>query len=155
MIVVLEEGPPGSASGGSGGGTAWWSASGRRRWTTSSPRGRHPNRASPWPSTLGACANRLSVHVLARSLTKIVAAADAPVGHLLRAPVCRGTVQQSRAELTAVAGRLAASGPVGVRGVARLRTLLADGTGPLYQPAAPEGLHHELGHVLAALDSFG
>jgi hypothetical protein len=93
--------------------------------------------------------------VLARSLTKIVAAADAPVGRRLRAPVCRGTVQQSRAELAAVAGRLVASGPVGVRGVARLRTLLADGTGPLYRSAAPGGLQQELGHVLAALDSFG
>jgi hypothetical protein len=64
-------------------------------------------------------------------------------------------VRQSRAELAAVAGRLAASGPVGVRGVARVRTLLADGTGPLYRAAAPGGLHHELDHVLAALDSFG
>ena len=36
-----------------------------------------------------------------------------------------------------------------------VRTLLADGTGPLYQSAAPGGLHHELDHVLAALDSFG
>jgi hypothetical protein len=39
--------------------------------------------------------------------------------------------------------------------VARLRTLLADGTGPLYRSAAPGGLQQELGHVLAALDSFG
>jgi len=57
--------------------------------------------------------------------------------------------------MTAVAGRLAASWPVGVRGVARVRTLLADGTGPLYQSGAPGGLQHELGHVLAALDWFG
>ncbi len=93
--------------------------------------------------------------LLARSLTRIVAAADAPVGRRLRTPVCVGTVRQSRTELAAVAGRLTASGPVGVSGVARVRTLLADGTGPLYQSAAPGGLHDELGHVLAALDSFG
>ena len=42
-----------------------------------------------------------------------------------------------------------------MQGVARIRTLLADGTGPLYRSAAPEQLRNELTAVLAALDSFG
>jgi hypothetical protein len=92
--------------------------------------------------------------VLARSLTRLVAAADVPAGSRLKTPVCRGAVQQARAELAAVAGRLTASGPVEVRGVARVRTLLADGTGPLYQPAPAGQLRHELAGVLSALDSF-
>lgn len=92
---------------------------------------------------------------LARSLTRIVAAADAPVGRRLKVPVCRPSVQRARAELAAVAGRLVAPGPVDVQGVARVRTLVADGTGPLYQPAAPERLRHELTEVMTALDTFG
>jgi hypothetical protein len=93
--------------------------------------------------------------VLARSLTRIVAAADAPMVRRLAAPVHRPAVQRARAELAAVAGRLVASGPVDVQGVARVRTLVADGTGPLYRFGPPERLRHELTEVLAALDSFG
>jgi hypothetical protein len=90
--------------------------------------------------------------VLARSVTRVVATADAPAARRLRAPVCRAAVQQARAELAAVAGRLTASGPVDVRGVARVRSLLADGTGPLYQAAPAASLRRELAEVLAALD---
>jgi hypothetical protein len=92
--------------------------------------------------------------LLARSLTRIVAASDAPMRSRLKAPVCRRAVQLARPELAALAGRLGASGPVDVHGVARVRTLLADGTGPLYQPAPPERLRRELAEVLDALDSF-
>jgi hypothetical protein len=93
--------------------------------------------------------------LVARSLVRIVAAADEPTGHRLRVPVCRPAVRRARAELAAVVGRLTASGPVDVHGVARLRTLLADGTGPLYRPAPPEQLRNELTAVLDALDAFG
>ena len=68
--------------------------------------------------------------------------------------MCRPAVHQARAELAAVAGRLDATGPVDVHGVARVRTLLADGTGPLYRSARPEQLRNELTAVLDALDSF-
>ena len=92
--------------------------------------------------------------LLARSLTRIVAASELPARARLKAPVCRPAVQQARPELAALAGRLGASGPVDVRGVARVRTLLADGAGPLYQPAPPERLRREVVKALAALDSF-
>jgi hypothetical protein len=116
--------------------------------------------ASPESSvTLALHAGRLcrpaQRRLLARSLTRIVAAADAPVGNRLKMPVCRAAVHHARAELAAVAGRLGASGAVNVHGVARLRILLADGTGPLYQPAPPERLRRELTEVRAALDAFG
>jgi hypothetical protein len=63
-------------------------------------------------------------------------------------------VRQAKAELAALAGRLSGSGPVDVHGVARVRLLLADGTGPLYQPGPPERLRHELAALLAALNPF-
>ena len=92
--------------------------------------------------------------LLARSLTRIVAASDAPERSRLKAPICRRAVQRARPQLAALTGRLSASGPVDVHGVARVRTLLADGTGPLYQPTPPESLRRELVEVLDALDSF-
>jgi hypothetical protein len=91
--------------------------------------------------------------LLARSLARIVAASEAPTGRRVT-PVCRSAVLKVRPELATIAGRLSASGPVDVRGVARLRLLLADGTGPLYQPARRSQLHAELRAVLSALDSF-
>ena len=90
--------------------------------------------------------------VLARSLTRIATAADAPTGRPLRAPVCSPAVHRARAELAAVVGRLTATGPVDVQGVARVRTLLADGTGPLYHSAPADDLRIELAAVLTALD---
>jgi hypothetical protein len=93
--------------------------------------------------------------VLARSLMRIVAASDAPTARRLRAPVCRPAVHRARAELAAVVDRLTATGPVDVQGVARIRTLLADGTGPLYQSAPAEQLRNELAAALTALDPLG
>ena len=49
--------------------------------------------------------------LLARSLARLVAAADAPTARRLRAPVCRPAVQGARAELAAVAGRLRGDRP--------------------------------------------
>lgn len=93
---------------------------------------------------------------LARSLMRIAAAAaDEPTVRRVRTPVCGPAVRRARGELAAVAVRLGATGPVGVHGVARVRTLLSDGTGPLYRSGPPEQLRHELNAVLVALNSFG
>ena len=100
----------------------------------------------------GRLCNPAQRRVLARSLARIVAASEAPAGHRLAAPVCRPAVHRARAELAAVSGRLMTNGPVDVRGVARVRQLLADGTGPLYQSAPPDRLRHELAAALTALD---
>ena len=48
--------------------------------------------------------------------------------------------------------RLVAPGPVDVRGVARVRNLLADGAGPLYQESTAHRLAPELQSALAAME---
>jgi hypothetical protein len=99
----------------------------------------------------GRLCNPAERRVLARTLTRIAEASAAPGGRL-KAPVCRPAVHRSRPELTAVADRLVAAGPVDVRGVARVRRLLADGTGPLYRSGPPDQLRGELAAALTALD---
>jgi hypothetical protein len=116
--------------------------------------GASPESTVPLAVHAGRLCDPAQRRLLARSLTRIVAASAAPVRSRLKAPVCCGAVHQARPELAALAGRLSASGPVDVHGVARVRTLLADGTGPLYRPAPAERLRRELAEVLAALDSF-
>ncbi len=93
--------------------------------------------------------------VLARSLIEIARSCDAPAPRRLKAPVCRHGVTRARPELAAVVERLAAAGPVDVRGVARIRNLLADGTGPLYHEARPGHLRDELRAALRAMDPLG
>jgi len=90
--------------------------------------------------------------LLVRSLTEIATSCEAPSRRRLRAPVCRHGVTRARAELAAVVDRLAAAGPVDVRGVARIRHLLADGTGPLYRESRPGHLRDELRAALRAMD---
>jgi hypothetical protein len=91
--------------------------------------------------------------LVARGLTRVAAAAGAPTPRRNTVPVCRPAVQRARDDLQAVLDRLDA-GPVDVRGVARIRTLLADGTGPLYRQSAPDRLRHDLRAALAAMDPF-
>jgi hypothetical protein len=92
--------------------------------------------------------------LLARSLTEIGAASEAHAAKRLRAPLALHAVARARAELAAVVDRLAAAGPVDVRGVARIRNLLADGTGPLYRERRPGHLREELLVARRAMESF-
>jgi hypothetical protein len=71
----------------------------------------------------------------------------------LKAPVSSRAVVEAAHELEAVAARLAAPGPVEVQGVAKVRSLLADGAGPLYRPSRAPALRNELLSVLRAFDS--
>ena len=93
--------------------------------------------------------------VLGCTLTEIVAASETPSARRSRVPLCRTAISQAHAELEAVVGRLVAPGPVGVRGVARIRSLLADGTGPLYRESGAGHLRQELVAALRAFDSLG
>jgi hypothetical protein len=93
--------------------------------------------------------------LLARSLRRVSAAPDTAAARRLRAPLDREAVRRARAELEALAGRLASSEPLDVRGVARVRTLLSDGTGPLYQETDPARLRRELAATLASMDPVG
>jgi hypothetical protein len=64
-------------------------------------------------------------------------------------------VRSAAAELRGLVDRLATGGPVSAYGVARLRALLADGSGPLYHRASPDDLGARLRDVRAALDVLG
>jgi hypothetical protein len=92
--------------------------------------------------------------LLARSLSEIGAASEATAASRLRAPLALHAVAQARAELAAVVDRLAAAGPVDVCGVARIRNLLADGTGPLYRERRPGHLREELLAARRTMESF-
>jgi hypothetical protein len=92
--------------------------------------------------------------LLARSLTRLAAVSEAPATSRLKAPVYRPAVRRARAELDAIVDRLEAPGPVDVRGLARIRSLLADGTGPLYAECAADRLRTELRAALAAMEPF-
>jgi hypothetical protein len=86
---------------------------------------------------------------LATSLQRILAAAGHPpagmpsqtgAGHPPRVPLCRARISRSAGPLAALAGSLAAPGPVGAHGVAMVSQLLADGAGPLYREACGDDL---------------
>jgi hypothetical protein len=70
----------------------------------------------------------------------------------LKVPVSSRVVREVAGELEAVASRLDAPGPVDVRGVAKIRSLLSDGTGPLYRPSGSPALRDELRSVLRSFD---
>ena len=92
--------------------------------------------------------------LLAGSLRRVAASAQAPTKSRLKAPVCGPAVRQALPELQAVIDRLVAAGPVSVRGVARVRCLLADGTGPIYRKSAPDRLRNELRAALDVMDTI-
>jgi hypothetical protein len=66
-------------------------------------------------------------------------------------PVRLAEVNRSAPELAALAGRLAAPGPVPVQGVAMVTRLLADGAGPLYRQASRDDLGAMIDRARAAL----
>jgi hypothetical protein len=89
--------------------------------------------------------------VLAHDLDQIaVTARRTPSKAQVR--LCRRRICEAGAELTALSRQLAAPGPVSVRGVAMIRELLRDGTGPLFRPDSHVDLRLVLHTALAALD---
>jgi hypothetical protein len=94
--------------------------------------------------------------LLAHSLVRLATAAAPADGRTaaprLMAPLSRTAIRRSDAELSAVVQRLEGVRPVGAQGVARVRSLLTDGTGPLYRRAAPGRLAHDLQAALEAMD---
>jgi hypothetical protein len=89
---------------------------------------------------------------LARQLHRVVS--DARGGHawMTRVPIRRPEVLDAADELDVLAERLAAPGPVDVRGVAQAQLLLTDGTGPLYFRGATEELRATVARALSRLD---
>jgi hypothetical protein len=89
--------------------------------------------------------------LLARSLRRIADSSNSQPGRI-GVPLNREAIVRARPEIDAVADRLRTDGPVSVRGVARIRLLLTDGSGPLYGASRPEQLRRELQSALVAFD---
>lgn len=72
---------------------------------------------------------------LANRLDRLIERADAPSSRFqITAAPCRKQVRQAADMMRAIAARLRSAEPVGAQGIASLRTLLSDPTGPLYAP---------------------
>jgi hypothetical protein len=71
---------------------------------------------------------------------------------LARAGIGRHIAPDASRDLDELADRLLVPGPVDVRGVAKVRMLLADGTGPLYRDGSARDLHAEVLDALVAVN---
>ena len=89
-------------------------------------------------------------HALARSLRGILRDARSGTPSSVRVPVNVENIEAALDVLDRVALRLQAPPPVCCRGMARLRLVLADGTGPLYRYGSGD-LRGRLGAALAEL----
>ena len=88
---------------------------------------------------------------LGRALERVVAE-PAPAPLLgARVPVRRSEVRGARDDLRLLAQRLAAPAPVDVRGVAKVRVLLSDGSGPLFWGRSPDELSGRIRQAIEAL----
>jgi hypothetical protein len=109
-----------------------------------------------WQSALHAARSRQltadrSRRALARGLDALVERADWPSPRVTAAvPPCSEQVREARPLLFRAAARLRGAAPVDARGVAQLRLLLCDGTGPCFVNATPRALATA---VAAALES--
>jgi hypothetical protein len=92
---------------------------------------------------------------LARTLLRVLALAAGPSGATATVRVSRHRVRAAAPELHALVARLLAGGPVSAYGIARLRALLTDGSGPMYHGGCPDDLAARLRDVRAALDVPG
>jgi len=110
---------------------------------------------STLPAAMAAHAARLTSvaerHTVARALRRAVRdATDTRATQTGRVPMHRANIASAEALIAQVALRLHAPHPVSARGMARLRQLLSDGTGPLYRHGSGD-LAGRLRAVLAAL----
>jgi hypothetical protein len=88
-----------------------------------------------------------------RGLRRLIAVANGPARRP-SVPVYRARVASATDDLEAICDRLVVGGPVSARGMAQLRTLLADGGGPLYQRKSRDDLAARLQQALSALDGL-
>jgi hypothetical protein len=89
---------------------------------------------------------------LAGSITRLITEAEHPMGPLtFHVPTCRAKILRSRETLEALADRLVSTNPVDARGVARVRLLLTDGSGPIYARPTADDLEPALERTLVAL----
>jgi hypothetical protein len=93
---------------------------------------------------------------VANGLDRLIEQAEAPPSRFqITAVPCRGQVRQATDILRAIAARLRSAEPLGVRGIARLRTFLSDPTGPFYTPGQGDVLTVWLQETIRLLDVVG
>jgi hypothetical protein len=92
---------------------------------------------------------------LARTLVRVLALAAGPSRATAPVRVSRRRVRAAAPELHGLVDRLLAGGPVSAYGIAQLRALLADGSGPVYHGGCPDDLAARLRDARAALDALG
>ncbi|MFL5859902.1 MAG: hypothetical protein ACJ780_03860 [Solirubrobacteraceae bacterium] len=89
---------------------------------------------------------------LAGSISQLVKEAEHSTGPLtFRVPICRAKILRSRETLAALADRLVSRDPVDACGVAQVRLLLTDGSGPIYCRPTADDLEPALKRTLLAL----
>jgi hypothetical protein len=91
---------------------------------------------------------------IARTLRRVVEEThrppNVPAGLRFRIAAYRNNVEGTEEIIDAITLRLHSPRPIGVRGMARLRVLLSDGTGPMFRRGGGD-LHGRLGAAFAAL----
>jgi hypothetical protein len=92
---------------------------------------------------------------LARGLQRVLAEANQPARDHSRwgvVPVRRERVRDASAEFQALIDHLLAPCPLPARGLAQVRVLLSDGSGPLYYPGSPADLRSTVHKAVEALE---
>jgi len=89
---------------------------------------------------------------LATAMQRVMSLAESTSPSGRPGVVRRDTVRHARGELQGVVDRLLGAEPVDVRGVAKVRMLLADGSGPLYSRSTTRDLRAELDEAIAAME---
>lgn len=90
---------------------------------------------------------------LARTIRRLVRDAQFPLTPLTPGvPMCRRKIQRSRKTLQALAERLAGASPVDARGVAQVRLLLCDSSGPLCWRSGADDLEPAVQEAIEALE---
>ncbi len=91
---------------------------------------------------------------LAKSLDQLIRRAQTsrPAAMSTVVPLDRRAVLGARVQVEALAQRLRDGAPVSTRGVAALRDLLCDGSGPIYSPVSGEALGRVLASIRDSLD---
>jgi hypothetical protein len=90
---------------------------------------------------------------LARTIRRLLEDVRLPLHPMhFNVPICKSKVWRSRETLEQLADRLLGAEPLDVRGLAQIRLLLSDGTGPLYGRPGADDLAPALERAIAALD---
>ena len=93
---------------------------------------------------------------VAHSLDRLIEQAEAPAARFrITATPGREQVWRAKAMIRATAARLRSAEPLDARGLARLRTLLADTSGPCYMPSPADALTVALRDISKSLDVEG